>query len=108
MVEGQGKTKQGSTRQPASIGSVLKSMEYYLKANRQGLLAVQDSLTQVLAPELLEHTQVVGVHGGVLTLSVPDAASKCLLETILRGPGFQQLQKALPQMSLRKAKVVLT
>lgn len=101
-------SKQGSARQPVAIGSVLKSVEYYLKANRQGLLAVQDNLDRILPPELLEHTQVVGVHGGVLTLSVPDAAGKCLLETILRGPAFGELQKALPQMYLHKVKVVLT
>lgn len=110
-MQGQrGQPKQESTgrREPMSIGSVLKSTEYYLKANRQGLLAVQDSLAQVLPAELLAVVQVVGVHGGVLTLSVPDAASKCLLETLLRGRVLASLQKALPEMCLRKAKVMLT
>lgn len=95
-------------RGPVAIGSVLKSVEYYLKANRQGLLAVEDSLNQILPPELLERMKVVGVHGGVLTLAVSDAAGKCLLETLLRGQAFSQLQKALPQMPLRRVKVVLT
>ena len=98
----------GRTREPARLGSVLKSLEYYLKGNRQNLLAVQESLATFLPGELSGHVQVVGVHGGVLTLSVPDSAGKCLLEMILRGKAFESLCKALPEMSLRKAKVVLT
>lgn len=107
MYNAQGKNKEPD-RSPMPIGSVLKSVEYYLKANRQGLLAVQDCLNQILAPELLERTKVIGVQACVLTLWVPDAASKCLLDTILRGKAFAQLQEALPQMSLRKVKVILT
>lgn len=98
----------GREREPARIGSVLKSLEYYLKGNRQNLLAVQESLASVLPAELAGHVQPVSVHGGVLTLSVPDAASKCLLETILRGQAFVMLREALPAMGLRKVKVVLT
>ena len=90
------------------IGSVLRSVEYYLKGNRQGLLAVQDVLDPLLPEELAGHVQVTGVHGGVVTLSVPDAAGKCLLETILRGKVFEAVSKALPDMSLRRARVVLT
>lgn len=98
----------GKSREPAQIGSVLRSVEYYLKANRQGLLAVQENLQALLPEELVGHVQAVGVHGGVLTLSVPDAAGKCLLEAVLRGKAFDTLCKALPDMSLRKVKVVLT
>jgi len=105
---GAGDRYSGKERQAARIGEVLKPVEYYLKANRQGLLAIQDSLGLILPAELAAQVQVVGVNGGVLTLSVADAASKCLLETLLRGPGFSQVQKALPQMFLRKVRVMLT
>jgi hypothetical protein len=98
----------GRTREPARIGSVLRSLEYYLKGNRQNLLAVQESLAALLPTELAGCVQVLGVHGGVVTLSVPDSAGKCLLETVLRGKTFESLCNALPEMSLRKAKVVLT
>jgi hypothetical protein len=98
----------GRDRDPVQIGSVLKSVEYYLKGNRQNLLAVQEALASLLPAELIGHVQAINAHGGVLTLSVPDSASKCLLETILRGRAFEALCKALPDMALRKAKVVLT
>ncbi len=98
----------GRQREPMKLGSALRSTEYYLRANRIGLLAVQDQLCEVLPPELLEGVQVTGIRAGVLTLAVPDAASRCLLETVLRGGVFQQLHKALPNMSLRKFNVVLT
>ncbi len=98
----------GTGREPAAIGSVLRSLEYYLKGNRQGLLAVEEALRPLLPPELAGRVQATGVHGGVLTLSAPDAAAKCLLEAVLRGQAFDALCKALPQLSLRKVKVVLT
>src|SRR5512140_3765316 len=79
----------GRQRDPVQIGSVLRSVEYYLKGNRQGLLAVQDVLDPLLPEELAGHVQVTGVHGGVVTLTVPDAAGKCLLETVLRGRVFE-------------------
>ncbi len=102
------KGQSGAGREPAPIGSVLRSLEYYLKGNRQGLLAVQEALQPLLPQELAGRVQVTGVHGGVLTLSAPDAAGKCLLEAVLRGTAFDALCKALPQMSLRKVKVALT
>lgn len=98
----------GRDRDPLQIGSVLRSVEYYLKGNRQSLLAVEENLGPLLPEELVGRVQVTGVHGGVLTLSVVDAAGKCLLEMILRGKAFEALCKALPDMSLRKVKVVLT
>jgi hypothetical protein len=97
----------GRDREAVPLGSVLKSVEYYLKGSRQSLLAVQDVLEPLLPPELIGHVQATGVHGGVVTFAVPDAAGKCLLETVLRGKAFETLVKALPGMSLRKVRVVL-
>ncbi len=108
MLPGQASKQQGLQRQAVPIGAVLKSVEYSLKAGRQGLLAVQASLTEILPAELLEQSRVVGVRGGILTLWAADATTKCLLETLLRGQALTPLQNALPHMSLRKVRVVLT
>ncbi len=94
-------------REPVQIGSVLRPFEYYLKGGRQNLLAVQDALQAVLPQEMIGLVRAEGVHGGILTLSVPDAAGKCLLEAVLRGGAFEALRGALPDMALRKATVVL-
>jgi len=94
-------------REPARIGAVLRPFEHYLKDGRQNLLAVQEALQAVLPGELVGRVQAQGLRGGTLTLSVPDAAGKCLLEATLRGGGFEALRGALPNTALRKAAVVL-
>jgi hypothetical protein len=94
-------------REPAPIGSLLTPFQRYLKGSRLGLLAAQEALRAVLPEEPAGWVRVEGLCDGVLTLSAPDAAAKCLLEAILRGGAFEALREAMPQVPLRRARVVL-
>jgi len=93
------------TREPTAIGEVLASLSRSLSRRQQAVQAVQEGLRKVLPPDLVDRVEVVGLHGGVATVAVPDAGSKCLLEAAVRGGLVRGLPEAL---AVRKVKVVLT
>lgn len=108
MIPGtQPQPRGAAAREPAPIGALLRPVEYYLKGGRRNLLAVQEALRAVLPPELAGQVQAQRLRGGTLTLSVPDAAGKCLLEAVLRGGALDALRGTLPNLAVRNAAVVL-
>ena len=97
-----------SSREPSPIGLLVHPIGQALRASGRNALLVQQALAQVLPAELVECVQVLGVRAGVLTLGVPDAAGRCLLEKHLRAKGLAGLRKALPDMDLHSVRALLT
>ena len=96
-----------SARDAVPIGEVLRSMSDSLDYKRQAVAAVQETFSQILPAELALQMWVQGLHAGVVTIAVPDAASKCLVEAGLRGGGLVRLQEALPSVPVTKVRVIL-